>query len=309
MQQLQTNKAKKSQQRTDCPICHYQVEPSNSSAFHTFRCGIRSLMDETFEMWRCPDCQTIHCLDVVDLDAYYAAYPFEDAQLVWPLRVMYSNLLKQLTRFGFSKHHSFLDYGCGVHGLLVQYLKEKGFGSVHGYDPYAPEDGTGDRTAVHQQQFDYISSQDVIEHVEDPAAFLSDIDRLTAPGGYILIGTPNASSIKLDRPDIPDYEYLVHAPYHLHIYTREGVESLGRAQGWQVVGFFDRKYDDTLWPCLNNKAVNAYLTAFDGSFDVLAEPINLLAALKSPRFILWSLFGYWFSLRAGMGVMFRKPEG
>lgn len=310
MQQLQVAKSsaeRKGQQRTECSVCHYQIDPQNESAFSSFRCGIRALMSESFRVWRCPHCQTIHCLDIVDLDAYYAQYPFADAKLVWPLRIIYKNLLRQLTQHGFSKEHSFLDYGCGVHGLFVQYLQENGFKQAQGYDPYAPETGLGDRARVTQQQFDYISSQDVIEHVEDPNAFLCDIDAMSAPGGYILIGTPNAHNIRLDRPDVADYEYLIHTPYHLHIYTREILEQLGRAQGWRVVGFFDRKYDDTLWPCLNNRAVNAYLTAFDGSFDVLAEPLNIPAALRSPRFLFWSLFGYWFSLRAGMGVMFQKP--
>ena len=305
MQQLQATKVK---QRTDCPICHYQVDPSNQDTFFSFRCGIRALMNESFKVWRCPDCKTIHCLDVVDLDAYYAQYPFDDAQLVWPLRIIYKNLLRQLTQYGFSKDHSFLDYGCGVHGLFVQYLQENGFKHVYGYDPYAPASGLGDLVTVTQQKFDYISSQDVIEHVEDPGAFLSDIDKMSAPGGHILIGTPNASNIKLDRPDVDDYEYLIHAPYHLHMFTPDVLKQLGKDQGWNVVGFFDRKYDDTKWPCLNNRAVNAYLKAFDGSFDVLAEPLNIAAALKSPKFLWWSLFGYWFSLRAGMGVMFKKPE-
>lgn len=292
--------------RTDCPICSYQVDPNNEKAFASFRCRIRSLADEYFKVWRCPNCQTIHCLDVVDLDAYYAKYPFGEAQLVWPLRIIYSNLLRQLTKHGFSKHHSFLDYGCGVHGLFPKFLLEQGFTSVKGYDPYAPETDLGNANEVTQQQFDFISTQDVIEHVEDPNAFLSDINRLVAPGGYILVGTPNASHIALDRPEIADYEYLVHVPYHLHILTREGLEQLGKQQGWEVVDFFDRKYDDTLWPCLNNRAVHTYMEAFDGSLDVLAEPLSIGKALSSPKFLFWAFFGYWLSLHAGMGVMFRK---
>lgn len=292
--------------RTDCPICNYHVDPDDPTAFVKFRCRIRALMDEYFRVWRCPDCQTIHCLEVVDLDAYYAKYPFEEAQLVWPLRLIYGNLLRQLTKHGFSKRHSFLDYGCGVHGLFPQYLREKGFTEVHGYDPYAPEVALGSAVAIEQQQFDYVSTQDVIEHVEDPNAFLTDIDRLVAPGGYILVGTPNASHIALDRPDIADYEYLVHVPYHLHIYTRDGLEQLGKQQGWEVVDYFDRKYDDTRLPCLNNRAVNTYLKLLDGSMDVLAEPLRLGKAFSTPQFLFWSIFGYWFSLHAGMGVMFRK---
>lgn len=301
MQQLQeiTNK-----QRIDCQICDYRISQKDET--FTFPCSIRSLMDKQFQVWRCPDCQTIHCLDVVDLDYYYSQYPFAEAQLVMPLRMIYGNLLRQLTKHGLAKNHSFLDYGCGVHGLFVQYLQEKGFENAYGYDPYAPADGLGDRAFVENRQFDYISSQDVIEHVEDPNDFLSDINRLLSPGGYVLIGTPNAAKIDLKRSDVADHCYLVHAPYHLHLYTPETVKALGKKQGWEVVDFFNRKYDDTLYPCLNNRAVNCYMKVFDGSFDILAEPLRLGKAFTSPQFLFWSIFGYWLSLHAGMGVMFRK---
>lgn len=293
-------------QRLDCSICNYRVDPHDESAFYTFPCSIRSLMDEKFAVWRCPDCQTIHCLDVVDLDYYYSKYPFAEAKLVWPLRIFYSNLLRQLTKHGFSQGHSFLDYGCGVHGLFVEYLRGRGFVNAYGYDPYAPGDSSGDRSILEGKQFDYISTQDVIEHVEDPHTFLSDIDSLLAPGGYVLVGTPNAANIDLQHPEVADYCYLVHVPYHLHLYTPEILESLGRERGWQVIDFFDRKYDDTPWFSLNNRAVNAYMSVFDGSMDVLAEPLRLGKAFTSVKFLFWAIFGYWFSLHAGMGVMFRK---
>jgi 2-polyprenyl-3-methyl-5-hydroxy-6-metoxy-1,4-benzoquinol methylase len=295
----------KEQQRLDCSICNYRVDPNDKSAFFSFPCTIRALMDEKFNVWRCPDCQTIHCLEIVDLDYYYSKYPFSEAQLVWPLRIFYNNLTRQLTKHGFSKSHSFLDYGCGTHGLFVEYLQQRGFTNVDGYDPYAPEDGLGDR-AIKSKKYDYVSTQDVIEHVEDPHEFLKDINRLVSPGGYILVGTPNAAGIALDRPDVPDHCYALHLPYHLHIYTRETLESLGKAQGWEPIDFFNRKYDDTPWLCLNSRAINAYMQAFDGSMDVLAEPLKLGKAFTSPQFFFWSIFGYWFSHHASMSVMFRK---
>jgi hypothetical protein len=83
---------------------------------------------------------------------------------------------------------------------------------------------------------------------------------------------------------------------------------MGKSQGWEVIDFFDRKYDDTPWPCLNNRTVHSYINVFDGSLDVLAEPLRLGKALTSPQFLFWSIFGYWLSLHAGMGIMFRKKS-
>lgn len=155
-----------------------------------------------------------------------------------------------MTKHGFSKTHSLLDYGCG-NGLFIDYLQEQGFSNSYGYDSYVPEDGFGDRTILQNRTFDYILLQDVIEHVEDPKVLLNELDGLLSPGGCILIGTFNAANIDLDRPNVPDSYQEVHVPYHLHLYTREYLESLGHNWSWKPIGFFDRRYDDIPWLLFN----------------------------------------------------------
>ncbi|WP_035140790.1 class I SAM-dependent methyltransferase [Fischerella sp. PCC 9605] len=304
--QLQHTCTNTSKQRLECLICQYRVDPLDESAFSTFPCSVRAFMGEKFKVWRCPNCKTIHCLDVVDLDHYYAQYPYAKATLKWVYRFVYGNLCQRLTKHGFSKTHSLLDYGCGVNGLFVQYLQKRGFANAYGYDPYAPENGFGNLTILERKPFDYILLQDVIEHVEDPNALLGKLNSLLSPSGYILIGTPNAASINLSLPEVPDSYHEVHVPYHLHIYTRESLESLGRCQGWEPVGFFDRRYDDTRWFGFNARSVNAYTSILDGSMDVIFEPLKLGKALTSPKCLFWATFGYWFSFHSAMGIMFRK---
>ncbi len=293
-------------QRLECSICHYRVDPNDESAFSTFPCNVRAFIDEKFKVWRCPDCQTIHCLDVVDLDHYYAKFPLFEAKLTWIYQVIYGNLCRQLTKHGFSKTHSLLDYGCGANGLFVEYLRQRGFANCHGYDPYAPEDGFGDPTTLQSGSFDYILSQDVIEHVEDPHVLLSKLNSLLSPGGYILIGTPDAANLNLNRPDLPDDYNFVHVPYHLHIYTRESLEYLGRCQGWEPIDFFDRRFDDTPLFGFNGRAMSTYVSLFDGSVDTVFEPFKLGKALTSFKFLFYAIFGYWLSFHSGMAIMFRK---
>lgn len=124
---MQETQVISSKQRLICSVCNYRIDPNNDSAFFTFPCSIRSLMDEKFKVWRCPDCQTIHCLDVVDIDYYYSKYPSSKFKLHWVIRIIYGNLLSQLTKHGFSQQHSFLDYGCGVNGQFLEYLQQRGF--------------------------------------------------------------------------------------------------------------------------------------------------------------------------------------
>lgn len=300
-QQLTKNK-----QRVECSVCGYRVDPNNESALVTFPCNVRAYLDEKFEVWRCPDCQTIHCLDVVDLDRYYSQYAYFKGQLQWQHRFVYGNLHRRLTKHGFSKAHSLLDYGCG-NGLFVDYLQEQGFANSYGYDPYAPEDGFGDRTILQNRTFDYILLQDVIEHIEDPKVLLNELDGLLSPGGCILIGTPNAANIDLDRPNVPDSYQEVHVPYHLHLYTPSILQSLGRNCGWKPIGFFDRRYDDT--PLFfNARTTNVYTSIIDGSMDAMFEPVRLGKALTSPKFLFYAVFGYWLSYHTGMSIMFRKSD-
>lgn len=291
--------------RLDCSICNYHIDPNDETAFATFHCNVRTYKDETFKVWRCPRCQTIHCLDVVDLPHYYKHYPIAQAKLSLPYRICYQSLERQLTKHRFSKNHLFLDYGCAG-GLFIKYLQERGFTNCSGYDPYAPQDGLGNLATLRNKQFDYILLQDVIEHVEDPNILLSQLNDLLAPGGYILIGTPDAANLDLSKPNVPDYYTQIHVPYHIHIYTSKILESLGRRQGWEFVDFFDHQYHDTTWFSVNTRAWNQYVHLFDGSLDVLYEPIKPLKALTSYKYMFYAIFGYWLSYRTGMAAMFRK---
>ncbi len=289
--------------RLRCNVCDHRIDASDDSLFAEFSCPVRAFRNETFRLWRCSECRTIHCLDKVDLDQYYASYPFASATLTWPFRFFFPNLARRLTRHGFARHHAMLDYGCG-RGLFLQHLRGRGFVNCHGYDPYASQDEFGNRAALGKGPFDYILLQDVLEHVEKPSELLAEMDRLLAPAGHILVGTPNAENLDLSRPEV--YGNEVHAPYHLHIYTRSAVEDLGRSLDWTPVGFFDRPYHDIFVFGLNTRATKTYQRLMDGTVDALLEPIKLRKALTSPSFLFYASVGYWLSHRSDMAVMFRK---
>ncbi|HWJ37756.1 MAG TPA: methyltransferase domain-containing protein, partial [Sphingomicrobium sp.] len=42
-------------------------------------------------------------------------------------------------------------------------------------------------------QFDLITCMEVIEHVADPSTFVAELARLLAPGGLLILSTPNAT--------------------------------------------------------------------------------------------------------------------
>jgi SAM-dependent methyltransferase len=297
-------------QRRDCVVCGYHLNQDDMLV--SCACNVREFIDQEFKLWRCPQCDSIHCLDVVNLDDYYANYPIASSTFSAPYKVVYNNILKRFKQVGLAKHHAFLDYGCGANGLFLQFLRRNGYTNARGFDPYGDQASLGNPATLERGKFDYILLQDVIEHVEEPDKLLSQLDDLLAPGGYILIGTPNASNLDLDPVKYHHYRSQIHAPYHLHLYTRAGLEALGQAQGWQPVHFLDGFYADTRWPMLNYRTLNYYPQLFDGAMDCLYEAVTWKRALKamtSPKFWMYALFGYWLSHKTNMAVVFRKDDG
>jgi rubredoxin len=57
--------------RHTCSVCHYQIAENDPSLLTEFPCNVRAFQNEVFHLWRCPQCQNIHCLEIVDLDRYY----------------------------------------------------------------------------------------------------------------------------------------------------------------------------------------------------------------------------------------------
>ena len=102
-----------------------------------------------------------------------------------------------------------LDMGCGA-GLLCEPLARLG-ALVPGVDAapeniaaatmHAAQSGlaityrAGDAAAVAGETFDLVTCLEVVEHVTDPAAFITALAALVAPGGLLVMSTPNRTPL------------------------------------------------------------------------------------------------------------------
>lgn len=283
-----------------CNICQQDVPEQVERA--QVRSNVRKFRNETFRIWRCPKCQSIHASDEVDLAHYYRDYPFHHVgqKLDWMLRAMYRVQLKRLRKAGFGKAHKLLDYGCGSGGF-VRFLREEGYENAHGFDEYSP--GWDDKSVL-SSRYDFILSQDVLEHVPDPWTFLRTLRELVVPGGVISLGTPNAEAIDLANPEAR--VHTLHQPYHRNIFSKQMLVSLGDALGWQLSRYYPTMYANTLWPFINQRFVSFYFKLCDDTLDLAVEPIQVTnLKLYNPVTLFFAFFGYFFAPQTDVTVVYK----
>lgn len=99
----------------------------------------------------------------------------------------------------------------------------------HGFNVHV---GLFEPTRYEPASFDYVTMDQVIEHVVDPVETLRGVTQVLRDDGTAVLTTPNASSItaKLFRRHWINW----HTPYHLHFFTHESLARAARAAGLEV---------------------------------------------------------------------------
>ncbi|MCW2387895.1 2-polyprenyl-6-hydroxyphenyl methylase/3-demethylubiquinone-9 3-methyltransferase [Sphingobium sp. B11D3B] len=179
-----------------------------------------------------------------------------------------------------------LDVGCGA-GLVAEPLARMG-GAVTAVDA-APENiavarehaaamglpidyrNCGVETLA-DPQFDLITALEVIEHVTDPAMFLSAIARLLKPNGLLIISTPNRTPLsKLMVVTLAEgFGRIAKGTHHAaRFITPEEMEALLSDRGLHVMTtkglMADPRYGFVL---SDNLSVNYILSAAFSSHDI-----------------------------------------
>jgi SAM-dependent methyltransferase len=92
--------------------------------------------------------------------------------------------------------------------------------------------GTLESAAFPDGSFGLVHASHLVEHLNEPVAFLDELARVTVPGGLLVITTPNADGLQARllgarwRSAIYD---------HLYLFTRRNLEALLETRGWRVL--------------------------------------------------------------------------
>jgi SAM-dependent methyltransferase len=228
-----------------CGLCAAQSHPVLKGRPDT-EYGIARRLD----YWDCQGCGLVFADPVPTelIPSFYAAYsthsdaPVEAHAGFWRVVDALTPAVDRNGAFetlGVARDVRLLDFGCGA-GRFLRQLADAGFTQLSGcdFDPkaaaaampeisfYAGLDALGDA------QFDVITLNHVLEHLEDVPGSIARLRQHLAPGGLIYIRTPNAQSV-LSRMFGAAWRGW-ETPRHLNILTFEAMRRATAVAGARV---------------------------------------------------------------------------
>jgi SAM-dependent methyltransferase len=168
-----------------------------------------------------------------ELDSFYSKYSYSSEGYLSPLTVKsYNTLLDEFEVY--RNNGKLLDVGCG-RGWFLNEAKKRGW-EVYGteYSEAAVKicenngikmtAGKLSSDSFPQNEFDVITSFEVIEHINNPLEELSNINLFLRKGGLFYCTTPNFNSLL--RYNLKEDYNVIGYPEHLSYYTRKTLNKL-----------------------------------------------------------------------------------
>jgi len=135
-----------------------------------------------------------------------------------------------------------LDIGCGF-GETLGYHKERGC-DVYGVEAdenikrvaenygYNVHIGVFTPGSYETDFFDYVTMDQVIEHLSDPLVSLKGVAQVTKPGGSVIISTPNSNGW---GSNVFGARWISwHIPYHLQFFSKKSMSIAAEKTGFDV---------------------------------------------------------------------------
>lgn len=233
----------------DCRVCNGRLKLIQAGDGHGYASSIFSpsyhRADTHGALSRCRKCGTVHQLSLPRGEELHNLYRGMSDDLYLREETGRRRMARRLLDLlgGYVPGGRMLQVGCG-YGLLLDEARRRGY-VVQGVDlsaeatrharetlelpvrEMALEDTVVD-AAAQGEQYDAIVAVDILEHLEEPAVALSHLSALLAPGGALLITTPDPSSL---AARITGKRWWGYEPAHACLIPRGTLRKLIDAQG------------------------------------------------------------------------------
>ena len=196
---------------SSCPLCHHET--------------VAFSQDKSRPYVRCPQCFLVSVpaafhLDQIAEKAHYDCHNNDVADVGYQ-QFLSRTLTPLIARI--KPDATGLDFGCGEGAVLSQMAAAQGIKVVN-YDLFYHPD-----TQVLSQQYDFVCLTEVIEHIANAQALMTQLSTLLLPGGILAVMTKQVPSL-----DKFNYWYYKIDPTHINFYSIETFQWLALQQGWQL---------------------------------------------------------------------------
>ena len=117
---------------------------------------------------------------------------------------------------------------CEVYGTESDENAQK-IADRYGFNMYT---GLFDPAQYEPAYFDYVTMDQVLEHIVDPLKTLQEVHGILKPGGFFVANAPNPKSLGILT--FGKRWGTWHLPFHRHFYSRRSIEILAKESGFSV---------------------------------------------------------------------------
>ncbi len=229
----------------DCVFCGYSQAPVH-------------LQRPRFRIRRCPHCAVLWCDPTRFSEDFNPDNEAAYLEVEATIHTENAARLQQLIRYaGPESHARMLEVGC-MHGDFVYQARGAGY-DAHGADlsqtavaeasrrmAGAVSYGTLDKS-YEDDSLDVVAAFNVIEHMDEPAAFLDQVTRTLRTGGVLIAETPAQESVYHHvlfmrgraKPG-SSVDVGVHPGTHIFKFGRRAWETVLRDRGYEVINMIPR---------------------------------------------------------------------
>ena len=197
---------------------------------------------KTGNLHKCVYCGFVQCFDFLQPGSFYEEMIDIDYVISQNARYKEMSRILSFAQPFLGRRGSLLDIGAGT-GMLVKRATELGFSAV-GIEPskqfceVAVKSGLNVTQGVFPSEsitdtFNVITLIDVIEHVNQPVLFLSQVKCNLRPGGFVVISTPDCNSVLARMLKWKWWHYRI---AHIGYFDQDYLDQAMAKCGFELVG-------------------------------------------------------------------------